>query len=159
MRAAADALLSPPSFPRAPSLLLRAQLNPVRDFVAVSKLGRRAVELDKQLLAVAASRRGGAATPAVAYTLAYLHLALIAALALAYWGVPLAHLPAGWYTPFGFLLAFSAGAAGGGHLGILPWSCLCSFAADSLLHAAALWSGVLVPPPAATWMSMLLGSD
>jgi len=140
----------------------KLELHPVRDFVAVSKLGRKLVALDRSLAAAAAARRAAAAAPAAALPVAWAHHAAVAAVAAAGWGARLAPLPAGWLSPVAWLLSVGAGpgSARAGALGALPWALLCSAVAEAALTGAARAAGVLpAPPPAGGWLTALTGSD
>ena len=117
----------------------KALLHPVRDFVLVSKLGRRLVDLDKRLAAAGAARAAAAAAPSSALPLAYAHYAAIFVVSAAGWGSPLLPLPAGWFAPGAWLLSISAGRQGA--LGVLPWALLCSAVLEAALAGATgtLW--------------------
>ncbi len=116
---------------------------------------RRLIALEKQADKLAEEREARRAAPAVSMAISYLPLATAAVLAVLFWGTPLAHMPAGWYTPFGFLLCWSGGP--GPHLGIVPWALLCSLIAGRALTALARSSGLLVPLPQKGILQSLLG--
>lgn len=125
--------------------LQKSKLSQVQDFVQVSKIGRRLIEIDKLAKKEAAEREQRSQQPLVAYPLKHGHSVVILLVALLFWGTPLLQLPLGWFFPVGRLLCISGGEKG--HLGVLPWSLLCSWLLDRVLRSAALSTGYLKPPP------------
>lgn len=128
----------------------------VRDFVEKSLLERKLIALTKQADKLAEEREARRAAPSVSLAIKYLPMAVIAVLALLFWGTPIAHVPTGWYTPLGFLLCWSGGP--GPHLGIVPWALLCSVLASRAFTALAYGSGLLVPLPQKGLLQSLLGA-
>lgn len=128
----------------------KKNLSQVQDFVQVSKIGRRLVAIDKEAKAAVEARAAARAARHVALPLAYGHYVVIAVLTLLFWGTPVAHIPAGWFLPVGWLLRLTGGP--GSHLGILPWSVLISSLSWRVLFSTALRTGFLKPAPVKGWL-------
>jgi hypothetical protein len=117
---------------------LRAQtkgLTPAQDMVKLSLLQRQIIKAEKEMAKgaeAAAAQSIDLATP----LLWRLKPAAMVALALLFWGTPMARLPPWLLWPVPGLCARD------GTLGVLPWLCACSAVAASAVPAAALMLGL-----------------
>lgn len=131
----------------------RPQLSDVSDFVKVSMNRREMNKLGKDLTAAEAARKAGRPASLVTIYSRYLTPAVYALVVLLYWGVPLAAVPPGWFTPFGWLLATPGQPTGLVSAG--GWCLVCHF----VLGRAGTWvaekTGYYTPAPAGGMGSML----